>query len=328
MKRKSLVVAVCIGMLLMASIPTFAVTTTDWMVKVKETDNMVFGRISVDCEHVYGASANICLLGEALNNATNFSVSYVQNWVIANYYNKTESDNRFSPIIWAYNQTTPAITFVQNWVISNFYNKTESDLRFSPQINVIAPITKNVSTNVTIGITIPNCTGTDKLKGNGTDFVCEHDFDMQSDIGNIIYMNRSTVDTNESAKQLKHVNGISWSVPANRTVNFECIIGFSLLDSIGGFGMAVDASPTPSLIAYNTIIASAQWKSGYGTAVNDTTVTNSAPDSGKVYLTNIYGIISSPNNSSMTVYPSFMSNTNGKTASVRTRSSCKWWFTI
>jgi hypothetical protein len=274
---------------------------SDWMLKAKETDDMIFGRFNVDCFDIYGSDVDLCQLNQNFVNSTNFSVNYMQLWTSTWFYNKTEintmlgdyytkvqSDSLYSPIIWAYNQTTPAISFVQNWIVNGYFNKTESDARYIqsyPDFSAthINYITKNYTIN-----------------------------------------SSSTPITIEELK---------WNITANATspkwTSFNCFITYQSTDAGTGIGFAIDMLPnnTAGLISYTANIPKAtdgtgSLYTGYGMAVNDFILSPNTPTKNQPYTADFYGNLRLDGNTAILVKFKIDGNRN---VTVHAGSECRWW---
>jgi hypothetical protein len=269
-------------------VPVTAFAQPDWMVKARETEDMIFGRINVDCSHVYNSDVNICFLQTAFSNATSLSIEYMKEWIIEKYYNMSQSDARFSPILWAYNQTTPAINYVTNWVNLNFFNKTESDARYlqftennntAANIKIVYTVGNYTSESTTVMTPITNLTwNTSSYKRIGFDCY-------------ITYMSNATA------------NGLGLMI--------ETVPNPTYITAVTSFmkGAAVGGSD----IIYDVFVLS-----------NNQTAEASSSNTENAYLlVTTHGNIEVDSNSEIRLY--FRAEMPNKKSMIINGSNCRWW---
>jgi len=305
---------------------------TDWMFIVKDTDenslfsqsanddHLVFGKFNVNCHDIYGSDVDMCLLQSNFVNATNLSVNYVQAWVKQWFYNKTEvntmfndyytkvqSDARFSPIIWAYNQTTPAITFTQNWVTNNYWSITQ---------------TQNWVTSNYWNITQIINGYFNKTESDARYMKLYND----SAVTRFVYAKLNT--TANVTNVLVPISNLTWNATSG-WMSFECLVTYTSIETGTGIGLAIDVYPNSSVgvISYTAGIpkgndgAGAEWQ-GWGTAVNDIIEAGNTPDNNVPFTARIFGNMRLDANATIKVE---FEPSKSKLVTARAGSECRWW---
>jgi uncharacterized protein (DUF427 family) len=306
----------------LVTVPVTAFAQPDWMVKARETEDMIFGRINVDCSHVYNSDVNLCFLQTAFSNATQLSISYMQEWIAERYYNKNESDSRFASIIWNYNQTTPAINYFNNQIL-NYYTKSESDNRFSPILwayNQTTPAINYVTNWITSNFF-------NKTESDARYLRFYNNNSISADVKMVYTVENSTSNSNIV---MLPITNLTWNTSSYKFIGFDCFITYNVNSTTNGMALMITVSPNP-----NSIEAVATFMKGIvsgGADVmydymiisnNETAESPSSHEENVNLLATVHGNLEVGSNSNIQMY--FRSETANKRTIIVKGSNCRWW---